>query len=130
MVIDSSAILAILLAEEDAEAFARAIESDDQRLLSAASLLETAMVIQSKKGESGERELDLLIHRAGIEIIAVDADQVEIARVAYRQFGKGCHPAGLNYGDCFVYALAKATGEPLLCKGTDFERTDVHIQGP
>ena len=130
MVIDSSAILSILLAEEDAETFARAIESADQRLLSAATFVETAIVIQTKKGDNGERELDLLLHRGGIEIVSVDAEQAEIARAAYRRYGKGRHPAGLNYGDCFTYALAKSTGEPVLYKGTDFARTDLYPTAP
>jgi ribonuclease VapC len=91
MVIDSSANLSILLAEEDAETFARAIEGADQRLFSAASLVETATVIQCKKGDSGERELDLLL-RGGFQIVAVGAEQAEIARAAYRRFGKGRHP--------------------------------------
>ena len=125
MVIDSSALLAILLAEDDAESFARAIETAEQRLLSAATLVEAAIVIQSKKGDSGERELDLLITRGGIKIIPVDSEQAEIARAAFRRFGKGRHPAGLNYGDCFTYALAKATDEPILYKGTDFAATDL-----
>jgi len=81
--------------------------------------------VELRNGEVAGRELDLFLHRAKIEIVPVDADQVEIARAAYRRYGKGVHPAGLNYGDCFSYALAKATGEPLLFKGSDFAKTDV-----
>ena len=125
MVIDTSAIIAVLLNEPNAIGIAQAIESGSPRLLSAANLLEASMVIESRKGEAGGRELDLLLYRAGIEIVAVDQDQVEIARLAWRRFGKGRHPAGLNYGDCFAYALCKATGQPLLFKGKDFSQTDI-----
>jgi ribonuclease VapC len=125
MVIDSSAIVAILLNEADAADIAQAIESNSQRLLSAANLLEASIVIESRKGEAGGRELDLLIYRAAIEIVAVDQDQAELARIAWRRFGKGRHPAGLNYGDCFAYALAKTRQLPLLFQGGDFTRTDI-----
>jgi ribonuclease VapC len=125
MVLDSSAILAILLNEPDAAAMRAAFDSDENRLLSAANLLEVSLVIESRKGEAAGRELDRLIDRAGIAIIAVDADQVEEARRAWRRFGRGRHEAGLNYGDLFAYALSRTTGEPLLFKGNDFRRTDV-----
>ena len=125
MVIDSSAIIAVLLNEADAGRIAQAIESSSQRLLSAANLLEASIVIESRKGEAGGRELDLLVYRAAIEIVAVDQDQAEIARVAWRRFGKGRHPAGLNYGDCFAYALARARQLALLFQGDDFSRTDI-----
>jgi len=95
------------------------------RRLSAANLLEAAIVIEARKGEAGSRELDLLMYRSGIEIVAVDRDQVETARLAWRRFGKGRHPAALNYGDCFAYALAKTRGLPLLFRGDDFARTDI-----
>ena len=127
MVIDSSAIVAILLNEADAADIARAIESNSQRLLSAANLLEASIVIESRKGEAGGRELDLLIYRAAIEIVAVDQEQAELARIAWRRFGKGRHPAGLNYGDCFAYALARTRQLPLLFQGDDFSRTDIDI---
>lgn len=125
MVLDTSALLALLLDEPEAEAFRLAVEEDTVRLLSAATLLETAIVIEARKGEAGGRELDLLTHRAGIEVVAVDAEQVAEARRAYRRFGRGHHAAGLNYGDCFAYALARTSGEPLLFKGADFDKTDV-----
>ena len=89
------------------------------------NLLEASIVIESRKGEAGGRELDLLIYRAAIEIVAVDQDQAELARIAWRRFGKGRHPAGLNYGDCFAYALAKTRQLPLLFQGGDFTRTDI-----
>lgn len=125
MVLDTSALLAVLLNEPAAPAFRLALEADPVRLLSAASLVETSIVIEARVGEPGGRELDLLIHKAAIEVVAVDAAQADLARHAYRQFGKGRHPAGLNYGDCFAYALAQSAGEPLLFKGDDFSRTDV-----
>ncbi|GHD51702.1 ribonuclease VapC [Thalassobaculum fulvum] len=125
MVIDTSAVVAILLNEPDAGRFAEAIEAAGPRLMSAATLLEASIVIETRKGESAGRELDLLVYRAGIEIVPVDHEQTEIARVAWRQFGKGRHPAALNYGDCFAYALAKVTGSPLLYKGDDFSKTDL-----
>jgi ribonuclease VapC len=125
MVIDTSALIAVLLNEKNSARIAQAIERGSQRLLSAANLLETSMVVESRKGEAGGRELDLLLYRAAIEIVAVDHDQVEIARIAWRRFGKGRHPAGLNYGDCFAYALAKTRRLPLLYQGDDFSRTDV-----
>jgi ribonuclease VapC len=87
--------------------------------------LETGIVIEAKKGEAGGRELDLLVHRAHIEVVGMNADQVELARSAWRRFGKGNHPAGLNIGDCCAYALAKYSGEPLLFKGRDFSQTDI-----
>ena len=130
MVIDSSAIVAILLNEADAADIAQAIESNSQRLLSAANLLEASIVIESRKGEAGGRELDLLIYRAAIEIVAVDQEQAELARIAWRRFGKGRHPAGLNYGDCFAYALARTRQLPLLFQGDDFSRTDIDAVPP
>ena len=125
MVIDSSAIIAVLLNEANAAHIAEAIESSSQRLLSAANLLEASILIESRKGEVGGRELDLLLYRAAIEVVAVDQNQAEIARIAWRRFGKGRHPAGLNYGDCFAYALARACRLPLLFQGDDFSRTDI-----
>ncbi len=125
MVLDTSALLVILLDEPESAKFRLAVEADPVRLVSAASLLETAMVIETRFGESGGRELDLLVHKADIHVVSVDLEQVEIARHALRHFGKGRHPAGLNYGDCFSYALSQASGEPLLFKGEDFTKTDI-----
>ncbi len=125
MVLDTSAILAVLLNEPDADAFRRAIEADPVRLLSAASLVEISIVIEARVGEAGGRELDLLIHKGAIEIVPVDAGQADLARHAYRRFGKGRHVAGLNYGDCFAYALSESAGEALLFKGDYFGKTDV-----
>ena len=125
MVVDTSAIAAILFDEPERRRFNERIEADRMRLISAATLLESSFVIEGRSGEAGGRELDLLVHRASFEIVPVDGDQVEIARAAYRRFGRGNHPAALNFGDCFAYALAKSTGEPLLFKGDDFARTDL-----
>jgi ribonuclease VapC len=125
MVLDTSALLAILMAEPEAEGFAVAIEHDPIRLISAGSMLETAIVAESRWRDAGGRELDLLLFKTGITVIPVDAEQVEIARQAFRLFGKGRHPAGLNFGDCFAYALSRVSGQPLLFKGDDFAQTDV-----
>ena len=122
MVIDTSALIAILLGEPDAEAFAVAIADDPKKLISAFSALEVSIVIEAKKGEAGGRELDLLLHRSQIEIVAMDSEQAELARNAWRTFGKGRHPAGLNIGDCCSYALSKSSDEPLLFKGDDFSK--------
>ena len=107
MVLDTSALLALLLDEPEAEEFRAAVEEDTTRLISAATLLETALAIEARKGEPGGRELDLLIHRAEIVVVAVDAEHVSEARRAYRRFGEGHHAAGLNFGDVFAYALAR-----------------------
>ncbi|UNB51522.1 type II toxin-antitoxin system VapC family toxin [Mycolicibacterium sp. YH-1] len=125
MVIDTSALVAMLTDEPDAELFEARVADDPVRTMSTASYLETAIVIESRFGESGGRELDLWLHRASVSLVAVDADQAEVARAAYRLYGKGRHRAGLNYGDCFSYALAKVSGQPLLFKGDDFGHTDV-----
>jgi len=125
MVIDTSAIAAILFGEQEAPRLEGAIEDNPIRLLSAANLLEASLVVEGRYGEPGGRELDLLIHIAGVEVVSVTQAQVEIARRAFRRYGKGRHPARLNFGDCFAYALAKSSGEPLLFKGDDFTHTDV-----
>ncbi len=127
MVIDSSALLAILLAEPEAPVFARAIAGDTRRLVSAVSALEAAIVIRARKGPAGVRDLDLLAHSAGLSIVSFDEEQVRIARTAYEKYGKGRHRAALNLGDCSSYALARTSGEPLLCKGSDFPQTDASI---
>ena len=125
MVIDSSALVAILLGEPEAERFARSIELDPRRLVSAVSALETAIVLHARKGPAGVRELDLLFHAVGATIVSLDAEQVLAARAAYERYGKGHHHAALNLGDCCSYALARTSEQPLLFKGTDFARTDV-----
>jgi ribonuclease VapC len=125
MVIDSSALVAILRKEPEAARFTRAILRDSVRLISAANLLEAGIVIDNQAGLSAGRRLDAFVERAGIGIEPVTEEQVRIARQAYVDYGRGNHPAALNFGDCFAYALAKATGEPLLFKGDDFAQTDV-----
>jgi ribonuclease VapC len=125
MVIDTSALVAMLNDEPEAERIETAVEADPVRLMSAASYVETAIVIDTRFGEPGGRELDLWLHRAAVDLVSVDSDQADAARVAYRMYGKGRHRAGLNYGDCFSYALAKVSGQPLLFKGDDFARTDI-----
>ncbi len=127
MVIDTSALIAILLCEPEAETFARVMSYDPKRLISVFTYLESSIVIEAKKGDAGGRELDLLINRAGIEIVGIEQEQAEIARNAWRTFGKGRHPAGLNIGDCCSYALSKYSGEPLLFKGADFSATDIAV---
>ncbi len=125
MVLDTSAILAILFDEPERRHFGELIEADGTRLISAATFLEAALVIETRRGEAAGRELDLFMHRAQISVVPVDAEQAEVARVAWRRYGKGRHAAGLNYGDCFSYALARVSGEPLLAKGDDFTQTDI-----
>ena len=125
MVLDTSALLALLLEEPEAEDFRAAVEEDTTRLVSAATLLETALVIEARKGEPGGRELDTLIQKAEVVVVPVDAEHVSEARRAYRRFGQGRHAAGLNFGDVFAYALARTAGEPLLFKGDDFAKTDI-----
>lgn len=127
MVIDTSAIVAIALDEAEAPSFEQRIANDPVRLISAATVLEAAMVIETRLGEAAGSELDLWLHKAGIEIVAVEAAHADQARRAWRRYGKGRHPAGLNFGDCFSYALSALTGEPLLFKGDDFSKTDIKI---
>ena len=125
MVIDSSALISILLGEPEAIAFAKTIAKDPKRLVSVFSILETSIVIEAKKGEAGGRELDLLLHRTQLKPVSLNEEQMELARVAWRKFGRGHHPSGLNIGDCCSYALSKYSGEPLLYKGNDFIQTDI-----
>jgi len=125
MVIDTSALIAILFGEPEALSFTRAVADESRKLISAFNDLETGIVVEARKGEAGGRELDLLLHRAQIEIVAMTADQAELARTAWRKYGRGNHPAGLNIGDCCAYALAKYSGESLLFKGNDFSQTDI-----
>ena len=125
MVIDTSALVAILLDEPERHRFNQQIATDAVRLLSGATLVETAIVLTSRKGPRAQAELDLYVAKAGLEIVPVRAEHAAIACDAYRLYGKGRHPAGLNFGDVFAYALAKATGELLLFKSQDFAQTDI-----
>jgi len=127
MVIDTSALAAIFFSEPERQTFLDAIVAAENRLVSAATVLETGIVLESRQGEPAGREFDLFVVRANLLVVPVDAEQVELARSAWRKYGKGRHRAGLNFGDCFSYALAKSTGEPLLAKGTDFALTDVVV---
>jgi ribonuclease VapC len=124
MVVDTSALIAILLQEEDARTYADAIAAAATAALSAASYVELAIVSLSR-GVRGRAELDATLADGAIEIVPVTLDQARIAAGAYERYGKGRHPAALNFGDCFAYALAQSRGEPLLFKGTDFGLTDV-----
>src|SRR6266699_1608920 len=126
MIIDTSALIAILRDEPDANVYAIAIEKNVNRRLSAANFVETALVIDGSRDPVASRRFDDLIRAAQIVIEPVTEVQARIAREAYRDFGKGSgHAAGLNFGDCFAYALAKAMGEPILFKGNDFRHTDL-----
>jgi ribonuclease VapC len=127
MVIDTSALVAIFLGEPERKSFLDAILESGRRSVSAANVLETGIVLEAKRGEAAGREFDLFVVRAGLRVVPVDDEQVEVARSAWRSFGKGRHPAGLNFGDCFAYALAKSSGEPLLAKGEDFLLTDIEL---
>src|SRR5689334_8099642 len=127
MVIDTSAILAILQQEPEAVEFAQKIEVATTRLVSAGTILEASLLVERRCGKAGTSERDNFILRGAFELVPFDAAQASIAREAYRRFGKGRHAAGLNFGDCFSYALAKAQGEPLLFKGDDFSRTDISV---
>jgi ribonuclease VapC len=125
MVIDTSAVIAILRNEPERRRFNQAIDADDTRLMSTASFVEASIVMQARHGDEGVRDLDLFLARAEIELAPVDGNQAHLARQAFRIYGKGRHPAALNFGDCFTYALAKTTGEALLFKGNDFTYTDL-----
>jgi ribonuclease VapC len=127
MVIDTSALAAIFFFEPERENFLKAIIADPAPLISAATVLETGMVLEGRQGESAGREFDLFLVRANLQIVPVDAEQADLARSAWRKYGKGRHPAALNYGDCFSYALAKFYNAPVLAKGTDFAITDIAI---
>lgn len=129
MIVDTSALIAILRGEPDAAYFVDAIVAEEGRtLLSAGSYLETAIVVDGGRSPVASRRLDEFLAEAGIKIVEVTVSQARIARAAYRDFGKGSgHPAQLNFGDCFAYALATERGERLLAKGNDFVRTDVRM---
>jgi ribonuclease VapC len=127
MVIDTSALLAIFLAEPERKLFLDSILQAETRMISAANVLETGIVLEARRGESAGREFDLFLVRTNLQVVSVDSEQAEIARSAWRKYGKGRHPAALNFGDCFAYALAKSSGEPLLAKGTDFPATDIPV---
>ena len=125
MIVDSSAVLAILFGEPDARRHASAIMTASPCRMSVANVLEATIVVEGRGGDTGAHELDALLECAEVELVPVTVEHLEAARLAWRRFGRGNHPAALNFGDCFAYALAKATGEPLLFKGEDFAQTDI-----
>lgn len=125
MILDTSAMVAILYREPEAAAFAQLIHDADICRISVATYVELSMVVESQLGPEGMRQAEAFFRRAGVTVEPVTVDHGELARQAFLDFGKGRHKAGLNFGDCFSYALAKATGEPLLFKGDDFSQTDI-----
>ena len=129
MIVDSSALLAVLNREHDAERYEAAILTAPRCRMSVANLLETSIVVESRGGSEAGHEFELFLESAEIEPAPVTTEHLAAARRAWRQLGKGRHPAALNFGDCFAYALAHVSGEPLLYKGDDFTRTDVTAAG-
>jgi ribonuclease VapC len=127
VIVDSSVIVAILGEESDARAFADAIEEADDCYLSVANYVEAAIVIDSRQNAALGRRFDSFIRESQVRLEPVTVEHAKLAREAYRDYGKGRHRAGLNFGDCFAYALAKEKGEPLLFKGDDFRKTDVEV---
>lgn len=125
MIVDTSALLAILFGEKDAENYARAISEADVCRISAATFVEVSVVVEAQTGDAGSRQWDSFFRTAGISIEPVTEEHAYAARQAWSDFGKARHPAGLNFGDCFSYALAKVSGEPLLFKGQDFRKTGI-----
>ena len=125
MIVDTSALLAVLFGEKDAENYARAISEAEVCRISAATFVEISVVVESQTGDAGSRQWDSFFRTASISIEPVTEEQAYAARQAWSDFGKGRHPAGLNFGDCFSYALAKVSGEPLLFKGGDFRKTGI-----
>jgi ribonuclease VapC len=125
MVLDTSALLAMLLAEPERDAYVALLADAEDPLISAATLVEASIVMLAKTAEAGIQDLDELLVAGGVRCVAVDEVQARLARDAFARFGRGRSSAGLNFGDCFSYALAQATNRPLLFKGHDFSRTDV-----
>ena len=125
MIIDSSALAAILFGGPECRQFIKAIESAGERRMSVANWVEVSIVVVARFGAEGDLSLQRFIERAGIEIEPIDLEQGRLAREAWQQFGKGRHPAGLNFGDCFAYALSRQRGQRLLYKGDDFSKTDI-----
>ncbi len=125
MVIDSSALVAILLDEPERAALAEAIEGDGMRIVSAVNVFECSIVMEARGGADSVDDLDLLLTRISADVRTFGSDDLALARDAFRRYGKGQHRAGLNFGDCIAYALAKRTGHTLLYKGDDFARTDI-----
>lgn len=127
MIVDTSALVAILYREPEAETFVKRIHAAETSRISVANYVELSMVIEHQLGPEGMRQAETFFRRAGIVIEPVSVEHGDLARQAFLDFGKGRHRAGLNFGDCFAYALAKASGEPLLFKGNDFSQTDIQV---
>lgn len=125
MTIDSSALVAIFRNESERQEFLALINGAGRRLISTVTVLEVSVVMEGRRGSEAHVDLDEFLRKAAVEIVPFDREQLSVARMAFRLFGKGRHPAGLNFGDCAAYALSQVSGEPLLFKGTDFEATDV-----
>ena len=127
MILDTSAIIAVLQNEPESDGLISSMQNAEKLRISVASVVEAGIVMYARYGDAGELEIDQFIHRLNISIVPVTAEQVDLARSAYRKYGKGIHPAGLNYGDCFSYALAISLQEKLLFVGEDFSKTDVEM---
>lgn len=125
MVVDTSALVAVIFREPDFGPLEARLLAEPQPLMSAGTLLECAIVVEARKGPAGTRQLDEMLRELHFRIVPVDAEQVDAARAGFSRYGKGRHEAGLNYGDCFAYGLAITLDAPLLFKGTDFPKTDV-----
>ena len=125
MIVDTSALVAVILKESDYRRFLEKMVDAQSIRLSAVNYMEASMVLLTRRGDEAIEELNQLLVETNIQVVPVDLDQSRLAIAAFRQYGKGRHPAGLNFGDCFSYALAKDAGQPLLFKGTDFSRTDI-----
>jgi ribonuclease VapC len=125
MIVDSSALIALLLGEPDSLTFLNALSNPNRKLISAFTFLETSIVIEARKGPEGTKALAELMACTNIEQVAFDASQAEVALDAWRRYGKGRDPAGLNIGNCVSYALARTTNQRLLYKGNDFSQTDL-----
>lgn len=130
IVVDSSALLSIVLGEPDAETFVDALTGANQVMVGSATLVEASIVTLARAGEDGVRDLEQVMHTSGAHLVPLGAEHVNLAVQAWRRFGKGRHPAGLNLGDCYAYAVAVAADAPLLYKGDDFPQTDVRAALP
>lgn len=127
MVIDTSAIIAILNLEPEATILTNAIALDSVRLMSMGTALELSIVVRARKQEAGIRELEFFLYKSAINLVSFNENQLKMALYAFEHYGKGRNPASLNFGDCFAYALSKTSGQPLLFKGNDFIQTDVVV---
>ena len=125
MIVDTSALAAILFREPEAPSFTKIIHDAGRCLISAGNFLELSIIVETQLGTDALRQCDMFLRRAAIIVEPFTVEQAHLARQAFHDFGKGRHPAGLNFGDCFAYALARVTGEPLLFKGEDFRKTDI-----